>query len=56
MFYLFTCRYKGEDIMRELIQKTVDTYKELEINESKISYLILKPNAAKHYQQIIQEI
>lgn len=56
MFYLFTCRYKGEDIMRKLIQKTVDTYKGLEINESKISYLILKPNAAKHYQQIIQEI
>ncbi len=38
------------------IQRFLNAYKNLKFEDYKLSYLILKPNAAKHYKLIIDEV
>ena len=38
------------------IEKTIKNYRKLRFEDYKISYMILKPNAAKHYKDIIKTV
>ena len=41
---------------REEVLAVIEKHEKLDFKELKVSYLILKPNAARHYKVIVDEI
>ena len=41
---------------REEVLAVIEKHEKLDFKDLKISYLILKPNAARHYKVIVNEI
>lgn len=43
-------------LTREEVLAVIEKHEKLDFKELKVSYLILKPNAARHYKVIVNEI